>query len=148
MNTTIDQELDVELTVSPDHSVAVATRLRYHSGDPFAVHLTFHDGSPAPVPWTFSRELLLDGLFAPAGHGDVRVWPAAAAAGGRVLCLALTSPEGDALLRAPMQPVARWLERTLRLVPPGAEEELLGLDEELWALRAGAADGPDEPGGA
>jgi hypothetical protein len=87
------------------------------------------------VHWTFARELLVEGVFRPCGHGDVRVWPAKA--GGRsVVLMALSSPGGDALLQAPAAQVSAWLERTLRVVPPGSEGGQPGLDDGLAELLA------------
>ncbi|WP_103504510.1 MULTISPECIES: SsgA family sporulation/cell division regulator [unclassified Streptomyces] len=135
--TTVQRELELELVLSPERSLPVPARLVYRSDDPYAVHVTFHVGSQAPVHWTFARELMVEGCFRPAGHGDVRVWPTVAE-GRAIVCLALSSPDGDALLQAPSVPVSAWLERTLRAVPPGAERERLGLDEELECLLAPA----------
>ncbi|MEU7230264.1 SsgA family sporulation/cell division regulator, partial [Streptomyces chrestomyceticus] len=49
-------------------------------------------------------------------------------------CMALSSPDGEALLEAPAAAVSAWLERTLRVVPPGSEQDHLGLDKGLSAL--------------
>lgn len=133
MQTVVERELELNLVLSPEHSVAVPARLTYRVNDPYAVHVTFHVGSEAPVGWTFSRELLVEGVFRPCGHGDVRVWPTKVKEGS-VICIALTSPEGDALVEAPSAPVAAWLEQTLRAVPPGTEGDLLGIDEGLDEL--------------
>ncbi|AEW94316.1 MULTISPECIES: SsgA family sporulation/cell division regulator [Streptomycetaceae] len=135
MHTVVERELELSLVLSPERSVPVPARLEYRADDPFAVHFTFHVTSDAPVTWTFARELLIDGVFRPCGHGDVRIWPAKSE-GRPVICLALSSPDGDALLEAASSPVAAWLERTLRLVPPGSEHEQLGLDQELGELLA------------
>ncbi|NUT26180.1 MAG: SsgA family sporulation/cell division regulator, partial [Streptomyces sp.] len=53
-----------------------------------------------------------------------------------VVLMALTSPDGDALLEAPAAQVSAWLERTLRVVPPGTEGEQLGIDDALDQLLA------------
>ena len=66
--------------------------------------------------------------------------------------MALSSPDGDALLEAPSSPVSAWLERTLRVVPPGTEHEQLGMDDgaeprcsppppgdDLWTARTRSA---------
>lgn len=113
----------------------VPARLSYGVHDPYAVHITFHLDTGTPVTWVFSRELLVEGTFRPCGQGDVRIWPTRA---GRrsVLCLALTSPAGDALLEAPLAAVAGWLERCHRLVPPGSELGALDLDGSLAELLA------------
>ncbi|GGY96912.1 SsgA family sporulation/cell division regulator [Streptomyces nitrosporeus] len=133
MNNVVERELEVKLVLSPERSVPVPARLSYLSADPYAVHITFHIGSDTPVHWTFARELLVEGVFRPCGHGDVRIWPTRT--GNRqVICVALTSPDGDALLEMPSTAVAAWTERTLRVVPPGTESALLGLDGALAEL--------------
>ncbi|MGW7006941.1 SsgA family sporulation/cell division regulator [Streptomyces sp. NPDC054933] len=135
MHTVVERELELNLVLSPERSVPVPARLVYRADDPFAVHITFHIGSNSPVNWTFARELLVEGVFRPCGHGDVRIWPTKVE-GRSVICLALSSPDGSALLEAPSSPVAAWLERTLRVVPPGTEHEQLGMEDELSRLLA------------
>ncbi len=135
MQNVVERELEVKLVLSPERSVPVPARLSYITADPYAVHITFHIGSESPVHWTFARELLVEGVFRPCGHGDVRIWPTRT--GDRqVICVALTSPDGNALLELPSAAVAAWTERTLRVVPPGSESALLGLDGALAELLA------------
>ncbi|GCD45508.1 SsgA family sporulation/cell division regulator [Streptomyces paromomycinus] len=135
MHTVVERELELGLVLSPERSIPVPARLTYRTDDPYAVHVTFHIGSDAPVNWTFARELLVEGVFRPCGHGDVRVWPAKVD-GRSLVCMALSSPDGDALLEASAAAVSAWLERTLRVVPPGSEQDHLGLDKGLSALLA------------
>ncbi|MFR9673854.1 SsgA family sporulation/cell division regulator [Streptomyces sp. TR06-5] len=135
----IEHDIDVQLVLAPDHSVTVPARLGYRTSDPYAAHVAFHTGSESPVHWTFARDLLVDGVFRPCGRGDVRVWTRQVA-GRETMCLALSSPDGDALLEVPMGAVASWLERTLRAVPLGGEAELLELDEGLDALLSAERD--------
>ena len=139
----VEHELELNLVLSPEHSVPVPARLSYGSHDPFAVHITFHLDTGTPVTWVFARELLVEGTFRPCGQGDVRIWPTvsqtcARSGGGRrsVLCMALSSPAGDALLEAPLPAVAAWLERAHRLVPPGSELAALDMDGSLADLLA------------
>jgi hypothetical protein len=138
MQTVVERELEMQLVLSPERSIPVPARLAYRTDDPYAVHITFHVGSDAPVNWTFARELIVEGVFRPCGHGDVRIWPTKVD-GRSVICLALSSPDGDALLETPSTAVAAWLERTLRAVPPGSEHEQLSMDDGLSALLAPAA---------
>jgi hypothetical protein len=133
MRTMVERELELNLVLSPGRGIAVPTRLAYRADDPFAVHILFHVDSNAPVHWTFGRELLAEGVFRPCGQGDVRIWPTKSDGRGLV-CLALSSPDGDALLEAPYDPVTAWLKRTLRAVPPGTEHRRLALDDGLRAL--------------
>lgn len=131
----VERELELKLVLSPERSIPVPARLTYRTDDPFAVHVAFHIGSESPVHWTFARELLVEGVFRPCGHGDVRIWPTKVA-GRSVICVALTSPDGNALLEVPSAAVAAWVERTLRVVPPGTESDRLGMDEALAELLA------------
>ncbi|MFE6865387.1 SsgA family sporulation/cell division regulator [Kitasatospora sp. NPDC057692] len=136
----VEHELELNLVLSPEHSVPVPARLSYGVHDPYAVHITFHLDTGSPVTWVFARELLVEGTFRPCGQGDVRIWPALAGGTSKgrrsVLCLALSSPAGDALLEAPLPAVAAWLERAHRLVPPGSEMAALDMDGSLAALLA------------
>ncbi|MFB7517962.1 SsgA family sporulation/cell division regulator [Streptomyces sp. NPDC056144] len=134
-NTTVERELELKLVLSPERAVPVPARLAYRTDDPYAVHITFHVGTDHPVNWTFARELLVEGVFRACGHGDVRIWPTKVE-GSSVVLMALSSPDGDALLEAPSAQVSAWLERTLRAVPPGTETERLGMDEGLAELLA------------
>ncbi|MFF5502443.1 SsgA family sporulation/cell division regulator [Streptomyces roseolus] len=141
-HTTVERELELKLVLSPERSVPVPARLAYRTDDPYAVHMTFHIGSEHPVNWTFARELLVEGVFRPCGQGDVRIWPTKVD-GRSVILMALSSPDGDALLEAPSAQVSAWLERTLRTVPPGTESERLGIDDGLAELLATTAVGDD-----
>ncbi|MGW0944363.1 SsgA family sporulation/cell division regulator [Streptomyces sp. NPDC002623] len=134
-HTVVERELELRLILSPERSIPVPARLSFRSDDPFAVLVTFHINSEQPVNWTFARELLVEGVFRPCGHGDVRVWPTKAE-GRSVVLMALSSPDGDALLQAPAPQVSAWLERTLRVVPPGTEADQLGIDDGLAELLA------------
>jgi hypothetical protein len=132
-HTCVEQELTVQLVLSPEHGVPVPALLTYCADDPYAVHMTFHLGQESPVTWVFARELLVEGVFRACGNGDVRIWPTRVG-GDSLLCFALSSPAGDALLEAPAAPVADWLDRTLRLVPPGTEASVLDVDAALSYL--------------
>ncbi|MFJ9685155.1 SsgA family sporulation/cell division regulator [Streptomyces bacillaris] len=131
----VERELELKLVLSPERSIPVPARLTYRTDDPYAVHIAFHIGSESPVHWTFARELLVEGVFRPCGHGDVRIWPTKVDQRS-VICVALTSPDGNALLEVPSAAVSAWVERTLRIVPPGTEGERLGIDEGLAELLA------------
>ncbi|MEV6165962.1 SsgA family sporulation/cell division regulator [Streptomyces sp. NPDC052052] len=133
MDTVVERELELKLVLSPERSIPVPARLSYLVDDPYAVHITFHIGSEHPVHWMFARDLLIEGVFRACGQGDVRIWPSRAE-GQSVIFVALTSPDGNALLQVPSAAVATWVERTLRLVPPGTEAERLGIDEALDEL--------------
>ncbi|MDB1089506.1 SsgA family sporulation/cell division regulator [Streptomyces sp. ACA25] len=133
MDTIVESELELRLVLSSERSIPVPARLTYRSDDPFAMQVTFHVGSESPVRWSFARDLMVGGTFRPSGQGDVRIWPTCTD-DRNLICMALSSPDGDALLQAPAEAVSAWLERTLRAVPPGSEMDLVGLESELCAL--------------
>jgi hypothetical protein len=132
-------ELPVRLIRSDDLSVHLSVALWYETGDPYVVRAAFHPvGRSESVDWVFGRDLLAQALSGPAGEGDVRMWPAAGAAADDVLCLALSSPSGSALLELSASSVELFLRQTHSVVPPGAESEHLDLDAELAQLLAGS----------
>lgn len=89
---------------------AVAVVLRYDpEADPGAVRV----GLPGPHEWTFARSLLEDGLRAPAGDGEVRVWPC-----GRVQAVVeFHSAHGVAVVQFETRTLVRFLRRTHRAEP-------------------------------
>ena len=111
--------------LAPDATgIPVRCVVRYEPADPYAVHLVFHtdalDGEA--VHWSFARELLAAGLAEPTGVGDVRIWPWTTLAGDSV-ALALSSPDGQAVLEAPREPMARFLDAAYAAVPAGSETQ-------------------------
>jgi hypothetical protein len=134
--------------VGPQSWTDVPALLCYDATDPFAVRIAFgevgdaHSGvqlDDGGIAWLVSRELLQRGMDAPAGVGDVRLWPAHAATD--VLFLHLRAPSGEALFELSRATVAAFLRQTEALVPPGSESDLLDLDNELHALLSnGGAD--------
>lgn len=135
MSTSVTCELHLRLVVSNESSLPVPAGLRYETSDPYAVHATFHTGGQDTVDWVFARELLSEGLQRPTGNGDVRVWPSRSHGQG-VVCIALSSPEGEALLEAPARALESFLRRTNTAVTPGTEHRFYDLDTELAHLFA------------
>ncbi|MFI6562683.1 SsgA family sporulation/cell division regulator [Streptomyces sp. NPDC050534] len=90
---------------------AVPVVLRYDpETDPRSVRV----GLPGTHEWTFSRSLLEQGLRAPAGAGDVRVWPC-----GRVQAVVeLRSPQGVSVVQFDSKALLRFLRRTYMATAP------------------------------
>ncbi len=108
-----------QLIVAGQQSIPVAVTLHYYSvEDPFAVRAIFEFGEDK-VDWTFARELLILGTANDVGNGDVRVYPSLET---DAVILSLSSPEGDALLELPRQPLVGFINRTTALVPVGEED--------------------------
>ncbi|MET9391346.1 SsgA family sporulation/cell division regulator [Streptomyces sp. NPDC006624] len=90
-----------------DELEAIPVTLRYDPGrDPNCVRI----GLPGTGgrEWTFDRRLLEEGLRAPAGSGEVRVWPC-----GRVQAIVeLHSAQGVSVVQFERQALLRFLRRT------------------------------------
>jgi hypothetical protein len=93
--------------------------------DPAAVRVIFDDprnpdGNPE---WIFARDLLMDGLTFPIGHGDVEVIPLNSKHDEQsVLEIRLTSREGTARFHFDAADITDFLSATIRIVAPNEEE--------------------------
>lgn len=124
--TIVTTEMDMNLVLNADRSVTVLALLDYAAHEPFSVRATFRT-SEGDVNWVFAREILAEGLRKPAGDGDIAVWPSQSA-DDDVLCISLSSPNGQALMEAPRAAVEDFLMRTYTVVPAGSESALLDID--------------------
>jgi Streptomyces sporulation and cell division protein, SsgA len=131
--------LTLELIDESGTGMPLAAELRYDTSDPYAVAALFQVGDTM-VRWVFSRDLLAEGLYEPAGDGDVHIWPYLDARGSAVVIVELSSPDGEALLQARSHEVSDFLAQTREIIPVGAEGRHLDLDEVVTALLAGAPD--------
>ncbi len=125
-----DVALDVTLECLDEtgHSHRIDTVLGYHRPDPYAVSMTFL-ATEEPLTWTFGRDLLLQGMHEPTGDGDVHVSPSVSRSGRPIVMITLSSPDGSLLLEARSAQVVDFLDRSLALVPHGAESSHLDVDD-------------------
>ena len=130
----ISTALNLSLVVPGDEPLPVDATLEYDVADPFAVHLLIAAGD-GMVRWSFSRELLIEGVKAPAGEGDVRIIPVGGRAERRVR-IVLSSPDGAATLEAPLREMVEFLTATYTAVPSGSEGDLLDMDALVAQLLA------------
>jgi hypothetical protein len=109
-----------ELVTDARAALPVDCELHYTAADSFAMTATFSTLTQS-VSWTFARALLEQGRFRPTGEGDIVVRPALDDHGCAAVAIALSSPDGSALLRVPASDVAHFLQLTQVLVPEGQE---------------------------
>jgi hypothetical protein len=114
--------------------VPVETELSYDAADPYAVALTLNLASAEPVCWLVARDILRQGLSGPAGEGDVGVWPSGTSEDRPTVCVALSSPDGDALLVCDAAELVEFLDRTEDVVAVGEETSFLDIDALAAAL--------------
>lgn len=112
-------------------------RMDYDSGTPYEVRFTFSntDGS-SPRHWTFSRDLLKQGLLAtaskPAGTGDVKCGMS-----GKDFVVILDSPWGHAEITVQHWEIQLFTNNAYAIVPDGKEHVPFDLDAELEKLLEG-----------
>ncbi|MGQ0843690.1 MAG: SsgA family sporulation/cell division regulator [Sporichthyaceae bacterium] len=132
---TVTTEIAMTLLVEGEGSWTVPSTFRFDPNDPFAVHVAM-TANGCVVEWAFAREILAEGLGAPAGLGDVQVYPCLDEDGSETVRLRLCSPEGEAVLEARAGELVRFFEDTLRSVPLGAEIDHLDVESALIGLLA------------
>jgi hypothetical protein len=125
-------ETAFELIQLDDRPVTVDVELEYDALDPYAVRIELAAPGGPRVPWVLGRELLLAGLHAPAGEGDVRLQPIA----GDIALLELRSEQGQAWFHLPISQIAQFLDDSYDIVPKDQESDRLGddFDAALHAL--------------
>lgn len=122
----VSADITLNLVIGAEYGVPVPARFSYSAHDPLSVTAEFHAAGNR-VQWVFARDLLKAGTVHPTGDGDVVCWPATIS-GERVVCIALRSPSGQALLEAPAADILEFLERSFDVVPHEAESDFLDLD--------------------
>ena len=133
---TLSTGMQLRLIVPGATPLPVRADLSYDAHDPYALTVSFHTGAGPTadtVQWTFARQLLTDGVTAPAGQGDVRVWPTEAD-GEPAVALSLSSPSGKALFEVPVPELVEFLTMTYAAVPTGTESEHVDVDAALALL--------------
>lgn len=112
------------LLLAPPEPIPVPATFTYRSDDPYAVHAVFEQPAGHQVPWTFARDLLVEGMNGVAGSGDVQVWRADEPAGsqeGHWVNIALSVPQGEAVLQMRQADLRQFLDRTQALIGYGSE---------------------------
>ncbi|MGA4845057.1 SsgA family sporulation/cell division regulator [Streptomyces sp. G5(2025)] len=136
MAVTLQQPTRARLITPEGQERNLPVVLRYMAEDPLAVQITFPSSASldgAEVTWVFARQLLEDGLGAPAGSGDVHIWPC----GRARTVLEFHSHQGLALVQFDKIALRRFLTRSYAMVPAGGEETSLDLDQGLSRLLGG-----------
>ncbi|MFN8183724.1 MAG: SsgA family sporulation/cell division regulator [Candidatus Nanopelagicales bacterium] len=128
----VTADLTLTLVLGSDLDVPMPASFNYSAHEPLAVTVDFV-GTEASVQWVFARDLLQGGMTRPVGEGDVTCWPGTNDQ-GHVVCIALRSPTGEALLEAPADDVAAFLRRSYEVVPEGCEGDHLDIDDLIAEL--------------
>ncbi|MEZ5157289.1 MAG: SsgA family sporulation/cell division regulator [Candidatus Nanopelagicales bacterium] len=130
--TVVTADITMNLVIGADLGMPVPAVFGYSAHEPLSVTATFSAGD-TEVEWVFARDLLQGGTDRPAGDGDVTCWPTTIA-GEPLVCIALRSPSGQALLEAPADEIDEFLRRSYEVVPAGSESDFLDLDTLIESL--------------
>lgn len=133
----VSHDVEMRILLEDGTSQPMPCTMSYHVADPFAVRATFRSAAGG-VTWIFSRELLIDGMAAAVGEGDIKVRPIHAV-GRSLVRIELSSPEGRATLEGPMIPIRAFVDDTLAVLPLGFEWQHLNFDSGLAELLKGDA---------
>ncbi|WP_431948947.1 SsgA family sporulation/cell division regulator [Actinacidiphila sp. bgisy167] len=118
----LTEHLPLRLITPTGRVLDLSADCQYRADDPYTVRMRF--GLGAESQWVLSRELLLAGLAAPAGDGDVHVSPDDHAH----TLIALAGLDGAAVLQVVTAELARFLAATADLVPLGTESTRIDWD--------------------
>lgn len=117
----------------------VVTRWNYCTDDPFAVTVEIQTRGNRFVDWVLARDLLVAGLSAPAGIGDVRVRPANMG-DWEVTLVEIRSLDGHAVLEVDRDLLAQFVQATIDAVPLGSESLAVDIDAEIEKITRSCAD--------
>lgn len=129
----LELKTHMTLVADPDTRVPVPVRLYYKDTDPYAVQFSFDVTPDEVVRWTFARELLAQGITAPAGLGDVKITPVGPLQ-DRSISIELETPDGYARLEGMAAPIKEWLAKTYAAVAAGQESKAVDIDRLLDEL--------------
>jgi hypothetical protein len=147
--TEVSAELSLALVGPERRVVPMRASLYYSCAGPYEIRMAFHVGTDEPVEWTLARDLIAAALHSHEGIGregigDVQAWPSAAssdpaaaeraAAGFKILNIAMKSPFGQAQFEIPADAIEEFLLLTYTVVPAGQESAYLNFDAELAEL--------------
>ncbi|WP_028936888.1 SsgA family sporulation/cell division regulator [Pseudonocardia spinosispora] len=129
-NTKTDSVQQDMFAVLHGQETPLLTRWTYRADDPFAVMMSIARPSGRWIDWLISRDLVDEGLTAPAGIGDVRLTPFTDDEFD-VLEVKIGDDEGFASLEFDRDLIERFLDATYEIVAAGAESTVIDVEAEI-----------------
>jgi hypothetical protein len=133
---TVQQDM---FTVLHGQPAPVVTRWSYAAADPFAVTLGVRTRHDRWVEWLVSRDLVIEGLEAPAGFGDVRLSPQVVQ-GYEIVEIEIRSGDGRAVLEVDRDLLRHFVDSTLEVVAVGDEHTHMDLDAAIAKITQSCAE--------
>jgi hypothetical protein len=102
------------------------TRWSYRADDPYAVTMSISRPSGRWIDWLMARDLVVEGMLAPAGIGDVRVAPFSDDEFD-IVEVKIGDDEGFAALEFDRELMERFLAATFDILARGSESGALDI---------------------
>jgi hypothetical protein len=128
--TRIDSVQQDMFAVLHGQETPLLTRWSYRADDPFAVMLSIARPSGRWIDWLMARDLIIAGLEAPAGIGDVQLTPFTDDEFD-VLEVKIGDDEGFASLEFDRDLIEWFLDATYDIVAVGAESTVMDVEAEI-----------------
>ena len=126
-------------TVLHGQPAPVVTRWTYTVADPFAVSLSVRTSNDRWVEWLVGRDLVVAGLDAPSGEGDVRMGPQIVQ-GYDIVEIEIRSTDGRAVLEVDRDLLRHFVEASIELAALGDEMLHIDLDREIDKITRSCAE--------
>ncbi|HVL85972.1 MAG TPA: SsgA family sporulation/cell division regulator [Pseudonocardia sp.] len=133
---TVQQDM---FTVLHGQPAPVVTRWTYSAADPFAVTLAVRTRNDRWIEWLVARELVVAGLDAPAGVGDIRMSPQEVH-GYDVVEIEICSTGGRAVLEVDRDLLRHFVDASTELVALGEEITHMDIDGEIEKITRSCAE--------
>lgn len=117
-------------TVLHGQPAPVVTRWSYTAADPFAVTFAVRTRTDRWIEWLVARDLIVEGLTGPAGHGDIRMSPQEVQ-GYDIVEIEIRSSDGRAVLEVDRDLLRHFLHTSTEMVALGDELSHVDLDREI-----------------
>ncbi|MFP5020630.1 SsgA family sporulation/cell division regulator [Pseudonocardia phyllosphaerae] len=124
-------------TVLHGQASPIVSRWGYRADDPFAVSFAVRRSPDRWIEWLVARDLVIEGLTAPTGVGDIRMAPRRVD-GYDVVEIEIRSDGGAAVLEVDRDLLAQFVDATCELVDLGEEADHLDLDAAIARLSSTA----------
>lgn len=126
-------------TVLHGQPAPVVTRWSYTAADPFAVTFAVRTRKDRWIEWLVARDLIVEALTGPAGHGDIRMSPQEVQ-GYDIIEIEIRSDDGRAVLEVDRDLLRSFVDTSTEMVALGDELTHIDLDCEIEKITRSCAE--------
>jgi hypothetical protein len=129
-DTSTDHVTQEMFAVLHGQEMPLLTRWSYRADDPYAVTMSISRPSGRWINWLMARDLVVEGMLASAGLGDVRVAPFSDEEFD-IIEVKIGDDEGFAALEFDRDLMERFLAATFEVVELGSESDVIDVAGEI-----------------